>query len=343
VNASGLGRSELGDDAVARAWHSFSTHGKSFAFAARWLEPRVAAEAAVVYAWCRAADDAVDRAPVAERRGALRRLEAELESIYTGEPQADPVLEGFQVLVKTKKIPREYPGELLAGMGMDVEGRVYERLDELYGYAFRVASTVGLMMCHVFGIREDSALREAAHMGIAMQLTNIARDVLDDWANDRVYLPKELLRAQGLENLAERLGAPFPQDARAGVARATAELLDIAEGFYASGDRGVTALPRRAEAAVRVARSVYSAIGDRVAARGFDPVGPRAFVPILGKAGLAAWALAPMLTGLGRRTNERLPETVCHFPADLEPWPEPSRSFRARLATQRSPQHDMGP
>jgi phytoene synthase len=240
--------------AIAQCWQTLAAGSKSFAMAARVLPPRCRDEAAVVYSWCRRADDAVDLAPPAEQPAALARLRAELDGVYAGQAQDDLVLAAFQEVVARYRIPREYPAELLAGMEMDVLGQRYPDMHTLLCYCYRVASTVGLMMSHVMGVTHDGALRNAAHLGMAMQLTNICRDVLEDWGLGRLYVPAEVLADCGIEDLGDALGGPFPARARAPMRQAVARLLREAERFYRSGDRGLLALPWRCAFGVRAAR-----------------------------------------------------------------------------------------
>ncbi|HWN69346.1 MAG TPA: squalene/phytoene synthase family protein, partial [Haliangium sp.] len=165
----------LRPDAISLCRQTIAAHSRSFALASRVLPPRCRDEAAVVYTWCRRADDAVDLAPPGKQAGALVRLGAELDGVYDGEAQEDIALAAFQEVVQRHRIPREYPAELLAGMDMDARGQRYDDMHTLLLYCYRVASTVGLMMSHVMGVTHDGALRHAAHLGMAMQLTNICR------------------------------------------------------------------------------------------------------------------------------------------------------------------------
>ena len=178
-----------------------AVHSKSFALASRLLPTDLRDHAAVVYAWCRHADDAVDLVPAAEQPAALTRLREELDGVYAGEPQTDQVLGAFQQAIQLWGIPREYPEELLAGMQMDATDTTYDSMDRLLQYCFRVAGTVGLMMCHVLGVQEEVAVRHAAHLGMAMQLTNICRDVAEDWERGRLYIPDPLLDECGAAGL----------------------------------------------------------------------------------------------------------------------------------------------
>ena len=277
---------------------------KSFAFATRLLPRDTGDRAAVIYAWCRRADDAVDLCPPGEAPGAVARLRDELARIYAGVPSDDPTVAAFAAVVRATGIPRAYPAALLDGMAADAAGTRYATLDALYGYCYQVASTVGLMMSHVFGIRDDRALRHAAHLGIAMQLTNICRDVAEDWERGRLYLPDELL-----PGLATRLGASLAELPRAQIAGAIERVLAIADGYYRSGDQGIRDLPWRAGLAVRAARAIYARIGRELARRGFDPLAGRVVVPTWRKAWLATLAVGRHLACLGR-TPVRAPGRI---------------------------------
>jgi len=255
------------------AWRIMRHHAKSFTWGARLLPRRYRADAAAIYAWCRRCDDAVDDAPdAATAARAVARLRSELDRIYSPEGVADdPVLAGFCDVVRRRRLPRVHADELLDGMAMDV-GRVrYQTFAELLVYCHRVAGVVGLMMARVMGVTDDRALSRAADLGMAMQLTNICRDVAEDARLDRVYLPAEMLGA--------------------GEAAAVAELLRRAEGYYRSGDAGLGALPARCAAAIRAARLIYADIGRVIAAGGFDVHAGRARVSGPRKLWLALRAL----------------------------------------------------
>jgi len=245
------------------AWQILRRHAKSFTWGARLLPRRYRRDAAAIYAWCRRCDDAVDLAPDVETAArAVSRLRAELDRIYAleGEPGdlGDPVLVGFREVVRRRGLPRGHADELLAGMEMDVGPVRYRTFAELLVYCHRVAGVVGLMMARLMGVTDEQVLARAAGLGIAMQLTNICRDVAEDARLDRVYLPAELLGA--------------------GVAAAVAELLRRADGYYRSGDQGLAALPAGCAAAIRAARLIYADIGRVIAARGYDVHAGRARV-----------------------------------------------------------------
>lgn len=284
-------------------------HSKSFSLAAKILPPAQRDDAAVIYSYCRHVDDAVDEVPLAEAALALTRLRRELEALYAGdvldEPGAltAPVAARFSAICAARQIPRHYPAELIAGMEMDVVGTRYRTVEDLLGYCYRVASVVGLMMCHVMGLREPRALVPAAHLGIAMQLTNICRDIAEDWQRGRLYLPDELLAAHGAGELAAALGREraLPAGAAPAVAAVTRELLALADRYYRSAERGLLALPWRCAFGVRAARLIYAAIGTRVAAAGYDPRAGRAVVPTWRKLALVGAAALGALAELPRR------------------------------------------
>jgi 15-cis-phytoene synthase len=250
-------------------------HSKSFALASRLLPTRARTDATVLYAWCRRVDDAVDNA--AAERDVLAQLSHDLEAAYRGDTQ-EPLLATFGDVARARNIPRSYPMELLRGMAMDLEGTRYATVDDLFAYAWRVAGVVGLMMSHVLGIDDDSALVPAAHLGIAMQLTNICRDVAEDWQRDRLYLPDDVLARHGGKGLAHELGGPLPVSANPALRGAVRDLLELADRYYRSADRGLVALPWRAAFAIDSARAIYAAIGDELARRDYDVTAGRAVV-----------------------------------------------------------------
>jgi phytoene synthase len=288
-------------------------HSRSFALASRLLPRAIRDRAVIVYAWCRRADDAVD-APGVDAGAAIARLGREVSQIYTGERSGDPVLDGFAAIVREAGIPRCYPAELVAGMAMDATGQRYATERELRRYCFRVAGVVGLMMSHVMCLADPGALAAAARLGIAMQLTNICRDVREDWERGRLYIPSALLEGAGGRWLVSHAGGPLPAEARRALAWAIARLLERAGDDYRAADRGVPSLPPSCRPAVGAARRIYAAIGDEIARAGCDVLAPRAVVPGRRKLALAALAAgeaawSAVRTGRGPRRDPReLPE-----------------------------------
>jgi phytoene synthase len=290
--AAGRGQAPPATVAQRRALASqiLAHHSKSFWWGALLLPEWCRRDAAALYAWCRRCDDAVDvpRDPAVARH-AVARLRAELDTIYRGDEPDEPVLAGFAEVMRRHQIPRQHPSDLIDGMAMDI-GRVrYQTFEQLLPYCYRVAGTVGVMMAHIMGVRDAETLRRAAELGMAMQLTNISRDVAEDEERDRVYVPRDLWVA------ADR---PPPAS--------VADLLRRAEHLYRSGDRGIAALPWRCAAAVRAARLIYADIGTQLARRGFDFRTGRAVVPRGRKLRLAVQALLGIPRAMVSRISGRL-------------------------------------
>jgi 15-cis-phytoene synthase len=245
---------------------------KSFAVAARLFAPETRAAAYQLYAWCRYCDDRIDDETLGHRSGAaalgslddrLARLYEDTRLTLRGDPPGEPVYEALGRVVGRYGIPQHLPLELIEGFAMDARGQRYERLDDLFLYCYHVAGTVGLMMAHVMGVRDEPTLRRAADLGIALQMTNIARDVVDDARAGRVYLPLHWLAEARVppEEVAE-------QQHRERLAGVACRLLREADRYYASGDQGLARLPFRSAWSVTVARGVYSEIGRLVSTRG---------------------------------------------------------------------------
>ena len=302
---------------------TLAQHSKSFALAGKLLPREQRRDAAVLYTFCRWVDDRIDLVEPLAQPDALKDLRRRLASVYDGEPQHDVRLRAFQELVQRRAIPREYPEALLDGMSMDSAGASYQSLAELLLYCHRVAGVVGLMMCHVLGVSDTRALRNAAHLGIAMQLTNICRDVAEDWQRGRLYLPLGMLHESGSRALDVIREGSLPTDARTSIRAVTRQLLLEAERFYRSGDAGVWALPWRAAFSVRAARWIYSAIGGRILRPDYDLYSARAVVPqsrklvLVLKAALAAARELPSRWFAAREA--RLPDSVLRFPDDILP------------------------
>jgi len=240
---------------------------KSFNAAARLLPARERSGAYLLYAWCRRCDDIIDgqdlgvgvredARPPAARMAWLRR---ETERALAGGTVEDPAFQGLALVAQQFALPHELPFDLLAGFEMDVAERRYEALEDTLAYAYHVAGVVGVMMAHIMGARDTDTLNRAADLGIAFQLTNIARDVMADAALGRVYLPGSWLRDGGVDPA--RIAAP---EARPEVALVARRLLDVAESFYCSARVGVDRLPPRSAWAIATALRVYRDIGVQV-------------------------------------------------------------------------------
>jgi phytoene synthase len=310
---------------------------KSFFAASLLLPARVCAPASALYAFCRLADDAIDlgQDPAAEMAGLRRRLDA----IYDGRPGPQDADRALAHVVHRFAIPRLLLDALLEGFLWDANGRRYETLEEVQDYAARVAGTVGAMMALVMGAHTQRALARACELGIAMQLTNIARDVGEDARNGRLYLPRTWLREAGIEPDAW-LQAPRFDAAIAGVID---RLLQAAESLYRRAEHGVAELPRDCRSAILAARWVYAEIGVQLQREGLDSVTRRTVVSkrrklaLIARAAGAALHPPPPLIGVpalaavqflvDAAASPPLAATVLPVPA-----PPPRRSFDERVA-----------
>lgn len=276
------------DLAVCRA--SLAHHSKTFHAASLLLPPAVRAPATVLYGFCRLADDTVD--VEGGRRLALTQLRRRLDRVFEGRPQPVAADRALAAVVARFAIPRALLDLLLEGLAWDVDGRRYETLDDLQTYAARVAGSVGAMMSLLMGVRDPAALARACDLGVAMQLSNIARDVGEDARMGRIYLPLQWLREAGLSP-DDWLAEPRHSAALAAVVQ---RLLDAAELLYARAAAGVASLPLACRPGINAARLLYAAVGHDVARSRFDSVSRRAVVPGYRKAGLlmaAAVSLRP--------------------------------------------------
>lgn len=277
-------------------------HGSRSFHAASFLLPSTVRDpATALYAFCRIADDIVD----GPRPGsaALDGLQARLARIYSGDPLSQPADRAFARVVDEFAIPRALPAALLEGFAWDAAGRTYETLDDLQDYGARVAGSVGAMMALVMGQRDPGVLARACELGVAMQLTNIARDVGEDAAAGRLYLPRRWLREGGLDPDAW-LRAPSINPV---VADAVARLLEAAAVLYERASSGIDRLPLTCRFGIHAASRLYAGIGSQVAQQRFDSVSRRARVSGQRKAVLALAAMGAALRSPRAMPADALP------------------------------------
>jgi len=236
---------------------SLAANGKSFHWARRFLGERMGADAARLYAFCRILDDMAD-GDIENGPSRLGVIRADLEA---GRTSSDPALASFQPFM----VSQSFPGDVMIAL---IDGLLDDQKDEvalaseadLLRYAYRVAGTVGLLMCHVLDCDDSEAHAHAIDLGIAMQLTNIARDVLEDARMNRRYIPADWVSGATPADIRTASGRPDSPVGRE-VTMAVSRLLDLAETFYSSGARGYRYLPFRAHLAISIAARVYRQIG----------------------------------------------------------------------------------
>ena len=226
-------------------------HGKSFYWASLFLGPKLAERAAQLYQFCRFVDDLAD-GDLSERKESLEDIRARLEGHSVA---AGPEIESFLQLASENNIPLIAARELLDGMLSDQTAVAFNSEAELLRYCHAVAGTVGLMMCRVLNCKDQRADSFAIDLGIAMQLTNIARDVLEDAKMERRYLPASWINVPASKISASNVAC------RAPVASAIERVLDLAEEYYASALVGIRLLPFRSRFSITVALRIYRQIG----------------------------------------------------------------------------------
>lgn len=242
-------------------------HSRSFGLASTLLPGRVREDVRTLYAWCRWCDEAVDAA--ADQSQAARQLATlrdDVRRIYAGEVPSHRASIWLAEIVGRHGIPEEYPRGLITAMETDITLTQLETDQQLLEYCHNAAGVVGLMLCRVFGVGDRRAERHAASLGIAMQLTNIARDVREDRERGRCYLPAAWFRGKEADD----------GEVRCVVKR----LLRLADEHYEIGFDGLNYLPADTRPAVRVAGSVYREIGEEIRRRDYRVLSGRTVVPV---------------------------------------------------------------
>jgi len=267
------------------------TGSLSFHAASRMLPDTVRDPALVLYAFCRHADDEVDDGHA--KAAAVLGLRDRLDLVYQGRPLDRPEDRAFAGVIAAFDMPKALPEALLEGLAWDAQERTYASLSDLRGYAARVAAAVGAMMCVLMRVRDPHALARACDLGVAMQLTNIARDVGEDARAGRLYLPLDWLADAGIDPAAF-LAAPAPTPA---IRRMTTRMLAEAERLYLRAEPGIGALPLQARTGIWAARLIYAAIGTQMRRQGCDSITRRARTGAAQK--LRLMALAGARTGFG--------------------------------------------
>lgn len=277
---------------IPSAGESIRLHSRSFSFASRLLPADKRADVERLYAWCRWCDDGVDTAASpGEAHEFVDRATDDVRRIAAGEPPVAGESRWLEALVGRHDLPLEAALALLDGMRSDLTPAADFDEAALLRYCFRVAGAVGVLMCPILGLDDRRFLPHAAALGMGMQLTNIARDVAEDWDRSRCYLPVEWT-----DGLRPGDAAPDPERVRRGVRK----ILEVADGYYAAGEAGIGGLDPDSRLAVQAAARIYHAIGTRIRKREFQVLDERAHVSTPRKLRLFLHALFTV-TGGGRR------------------------------------------
>ncbi len=257
---------------VEASRRSIARGSRSFAAASRLFDRPTREHAWLLYAWCRRCDDIADgqegggaMAPVADPLARVAAIERLTEAALAGEITGEPAFDALGLVARETALPPEWPRDLVAGFRLDAQEWRPRTTGDLHRYCYHVAGVVGCMMAVVMGVApgDEATLDRACDLGMAFQLSNIARDLGEDDAAGRCYLPRDWLVEMGLPP-GEQLKPPY----RARLAVLARRLADEGARFEASSRRGTPALPLRSAWAVLAAANIYGAIGRAVAARG---------------------------------------------------------------------------
>ncbi|QEA37699.1 phytoene/squalene synthase family protein [Pistricoccus aurantiacus] len=299
------------------AAQTIAVGSKSFATAARLFDPQTRRSALMLYAWCRHCDDVIDDQQLGFQTStrSLQTSESRLEELrrltrqaYAGEPMESPAFAAFQEVALEHEIPERHPLAHLDGFAMDVAERRYITLDDTLSYCYHVAGVVGVMMAWIMGAKDDATLDRACDLGLAFQLTNIARDIVEDAEIGRCYLPEQWLEEAGIPQ--EEIASPQHREA---LSKLAVRLVDTAEPYYDSAHGGLTALSPRCAWAIATALGVYREIGMKVKARGARAWDKRISTSKMDKTRLLSGGLAQALASRWR-TPEPRPDQLWQRP-----------------------------
>lgn len=254
-------------------------YAKTFYFASRFLKKDKRKAAYTIYAICRISDETVDNAKIDYAGQNLEKLEKNIAAVYNQAVPEDAILSAFSQTVEKYKIPQEYFKDLIAGMYLDLRKNRYKNFAELYDYCYKVAGVVGLIMLQIFGYKDTRAQSYAVDLGIAMQLTNIVRDVKEDYLRGRIYLPEDEMK---------RFSVAETDIAAARINENIQQLLkfqiDRAREYYKNAKSGISLIEdRNSRFVVCAMANIYSGILNSIEKNNYDIFSRRAHVSISGK------------------------------------------------------------
>jgi 15-cis-phytoene synthase len=266
-------------DKVAKSyedcWNIMVYHSKSFSFANKFLNTEQRLSVSALYAFARYVDNLVDDKilPIWVVNDKLDELKSILTNISSEDKEENPIFYALDDTIQKFDIPIKYLYDLIEGVRMDLNITEFQTMKQLDLYCYRVASVIGIISCHIFGVTNSVALGHASELGIAMQITNILRDINEDFQRGRIYLPKELRDKYGVSVLdlaSENVSVNLKNLIKAEINRA--------RRLYANGSRGYQYLPNNALFTVKLAADVYSEILTEIEKMNYEVLQSRAFV-----------------------------------------------------------------
>ena len=282
-------------------------HSRSFSMAALWLPADVRGDVKKLYAWCRWCDEAVDSAlNLNDATVRLAILRDDVQRVFEGQAVRHPASQWLAELVQSRGIRKSEAFDLLAGMEMDLHLGQVEDEEALLRYCYCVAGVVGLMMCRVMGVQSQSAEKHAIDLGIAMQLTNIARDVAEDWNRGRCYLPRTWVEVElplSCSDTSDKVALTMEPPSNLTVRKSVERLLSMAEVCYSSGLEGIAYLPRGCRPAIVLAAKLYREIGLEILSQETQVMGGRIAVPRRRLAYVACSALIASLADFAKNSG----------------------------------------
>ena len=248
---------------------------KTFYLASLFLPKEKQFASYAVYAICRLSDEAVDDLTLPNQTERLEKLEKKIALAYSQNDVNEPLLAAFQQTIKNYKIPKEYFDELIKGMYMDLEIKRYSNFSALYEYCYRVAGVVGLIMIKIFGYKDKTAEDYAIKLGVAMQLTNILRDINEDIIRGRVYLPQnEILQFDVSE---KQLSKGLNNEAFKDLLRFQ---IKRCQNFYNDSIAGIKLIDSRlSRFVILIMEETYCGILEQIQKNDYNVFTKRAFVP----------------------------------------------------------------
>lgn len=234
-------------------------HGKSFYWAGKFLKKEIFEDCANLYAFCRVVDNLVDEK--LDNKNNIKKF----INYYKCPKSNNTIINNFKKIQKKYKIPKKYVEDLFYGVNLDTKNVKIKTIKQLLKYSYYVAGTVGAMMAYIFKTTSSRAIKHAINLGIAMQLTNISRDVLKDAHLQRIYIPKNFLKEK--LNAKDIINNNYNKKY---LFLAIKKIILLADKYYNNGNKGIKFLPKEIRFPIFLASSLYRDIGKKILNTNYD-------------------------------------------------------------------------